>query len=182
MKKVRLDLFDSSINFDRNATKLKFIFWYLLKTFFFLSAIPYPSSFKAFILRCFGAKVGVGLVLKPRVNIHFPWKLEVGNNVWIGEEVCILNFENIVIGSNVCISQRAFLCGGNHNYNFPTMPYRNGSIFLNDGCWIGASSFLGPNITIGVNTVVSAYSFVSKSLEGNSIYSGNPAIFIKSRW
>jgi putative colanic acid biosynthesis acetyltransferase WcaF len=100
MKKVRLDLFDSSINFDRNATKLKFIFWYLLKTFFFLSAIPYPSSFKAFILRCFGAKVGVGLVLKPRVNIHFPWKLEVGNNVWIGEEVCILNFENIVIGSN----------------------------------------------------------------------------------
>jgi putative colanic acid biosynthesis acetyltransferase WcaF len=182
MIKVRLDLFDSAINFERGASSPKFIFWYLLKSFFFLSSIPYPSKFKAFILRCFGAKIGIGLVLKPRVNIHFPWKLEIGDHVWIGEEALLLNFEMLTIESNVCISQRAFLCGGNHDYTIPSMPYRNGKITLKEGSWAGASSFIGPNVTIGINSVVAANSVVSKSLPENGIYSGNPIKFIKKRW
>jgi len=182
MKKVRLDLFDKNVNFIRGASTIKFTIWYSLKIIFFLSSIPYPNKFKVTLLKIFGAKIGKGLILKPRVNIHFPWKLDIGDHVWIGEEVCILNFEKCIIGNNVCISQRAFLCGGNHNYNFPSMPYRNGTIFLNDGCWIGAASFIGPNVTLGENTVISANSFVSKSLEGNRIYSGNPVNFIKNRW
>ena len=149
---------------------------------FFISAFPYPSSFKRFILRSFGAKVGKGLIIKPRVNIHFPWKLTVGDDVWIGEEAFLLNFEPLVIGNNVCISQRAFLCGGNHNYKMPSMPYRNGSITLEDGCWIGANCFVGPNLIIGVDTVVSAGSVVTKSLNSNGIYRGNPVEFVKNRW
>jgi putative colanic acid biosynthesis acetyltransferase WcaF len=182
MIKVRLDLFDSTMNFKRGASTPKFIFWYLLKSIFFLSAIPYPSKFKAFILRCFGAKVGVGLVLKPRVNIHFPWKLAIGDHVWIGEEALLLNFENLIIGSHVCISQRVFLCGGNHDFKIVTMPYRNGSITLENGCWVGANCFIGPNVTIGNESVISAGSVVTKSLAENGIYCGNPAKFIKERW
>jgi putative colanic acid biosynthesis acetyltransferase WcaF len=182
MNKIRLDLFDSKINFERGASTSKFIFWYILKSFFFLSAIPYPSKFKAFILRCFGAKVGVGLVLKPRVNIHFPWKLTIGDHVWIGEEALLLNFENLIIGSHVCISQRVFLCGGNHDFKIVTMPYRNGPITLENGCWVGANCFIGPNVTIGNESVISAGSVVTKSLAENGIYCGNPAKFIKERW
>lgn len=180
--KVRLDLFDSNIGLDRGASKLKEILWYFIKIIFFLSAVPYPSKFKVIILRFFGAKIGVGLVLKPRVNIHFPWKLIIGDNVWIGEEAFLLNFEKLTIGNNVCISQRAFLCGGNHDYKVPTMPYRNGTIALEDGSWIGASSFVGPNVKIGINTVVSAGSVVTKSLPVNCIYRGNPIQFLKNRW
>jgi putative colanic acid biosynthesis acetyltransferase WcaF len=134
------------------------------------------------LLRLFGAKVGKGLVIKPRVNIHFPWKLEIGDHVWIGEEAFLLNFEKLSIGSNVCISQRAFLCGGNHDYKKPDMPYRNGQITLMDGCWIGAGSFVGPNVSIGIDSVVIAQSFISKSVPDNSIFGGNPAQFIKPRW
>jgi putative colanic acid biosynthesis acetyltransferase WcaF len=182
MSKVRLDLFDSKLGLDRGASKPKEILWYLIKIIFFLSAIPYPSKLKVFILSVFGAKIGTGVVIKPRVNIHFPWNLVIGNNVWIGEEAFLLNFELLSIGNNVCISQRAFLCGGNHDYKISSMPYRNGPITLEDGCWIGASSFVGPNVTIGTDTVVSVGSVVTQSLEGNGVYRGNPAQFIKNRW
>ena len=179
--RVRLKDFDAS-GFNRGAGKGKEICWYLFKMVFFLSAFPFPNFVKIKLLRLFGAKIGGGVTIKPRVNIHFPWKLEIGNDVWIGEEVFILNFENAIIGNNVCVSQRAFLCGGNHDFKQPAMPYRNGTINLLDGAWVGASCFVGPGVTIGIDTVVTAGSIVTGSLEGNGIYRGNPAVFIKSRW
>lgn len=182
MKKVRLDLFNSQLGLDRGASKVKEMLWYAVKVVFFLSAIPYPSKFKVFLLKAFGAKVGKGLVIKPRVNIHFPWKLVVGDNVWIGEEVFFLNFELLTIGNNVCISQKVFVCGGNHDYKDPTMPYRNGVIVLEDGSWVGAASFVGPNVKIGINTIVSVGSIVTKSLPENGVFSGNPLQLVKERW
>lgn len=180
--KVKLSNFNPNTGLKRGARKSTEIIWYLIKIIFFLSAVPYPSKFKVMLLRLFGAIVGEGVVIKPRVNIHFPWKLVIKNHVWIGEEVFILNFEKLSIGSNVCISQRVFLCGGNHDYKNPSMPYRNGIIILEDGCWLGANTFVSPNVTIGTDTVVSAGSVVTQSLQKNGIYRGNPAQLIKNRW
>jgi putative colanic acid biosynthesis acetyltransferase WcaF len=180
--KVNLSKFDGNIGLVRGVRKSTEMLWYLVKIIFFLSAIPYPASFKVKVLRLFGAKIGLGLVIKPRVNIHFPWKLMIGDNVWIGEEAFLLNFELLTIGNNVCVSQRAFLCGGNHDYKTPSMPYRNGPITLDDGSWVGANTFIGPNVIIGTDTVVSAGSVVTQSLAENGIYRGNPAQFIKKRW
>ncbi|WP_069660915.1 WcaF family extracellular polysaccharide biosynthesis acetyltransferase [Arcticibacter eurypsychrophilus] len=180
--KVRLAQFDPSENLDRGASRVKEITWYLIKVCFFLSALPYPNRFKTIILRKFGAKIGIGLVIKPRVNIHFPWKLEIGDHVWIGEEVSLLNFEKLSIGNNVCISQRVLLCGGNHDYRSISMPYRNGPIVLKDGCWIGACCFVAAGVTVGVDTVVTAGSIVTVNLKDNGIYKGNPLNLVKDRW
>jgi putative colanic acid biosynthesis acetyltransferase WcaF len=182
MSKVKLGEFDAKLGLERGVRRSTEITWYLVKVIFFLSAMPYPSSFKVMLLRFFGATIGKGVIIKPRVNIHFPWKLVLGDNVWIGEEVFLLNFELLMIGNNVCISQRAFLCGGNHDYKRSSMPYRNGSITLEDGSWVGASTFIGPNVIIGTDTVISAGSVVTHSLGGNGIYRGNPVQFIKNRW
>lgn len=179
--RVRLGDFTTQ-GFDRGAGKLKEISWYLVKMVFFLSAFPFPGSIKTALLKLFGAKVGRGVNIKPRVNIHFPWKLEIGNDVWIGEEVFILNFEHTVIGNNACISQRAFLCGGNHDFKQSAMPYRNGKITLMDGAWVGASCFVGPGVTIGTDSVITAGSIVTATVAGNGIYRGNPAVFVKHRW
>lgn len=179
---VRLKDFDASEGLDRGAGKLKEVSWYMVKMFFFMTAFPVPSGIKSRLLRMFGAKVGRGVVIKPRVNIHFPWKLEIGDDVWLGEEAFLLNFEPLHIGSNVCVSQRAFICGGNHNYREPSMPYRNGPIVLMDGCWIGACTFVGPGVTVGVDTVISAGSVVTASVSPNGVFKGNPLVFIKQRW
>ncbi|WP_282164926.1 WcaF family extracellular polysaccharide biosynthesis acetyltransferase [Cellulophaga baltica] len=182
ISKVKLHDFDAKEGLNRGATRLKELMWYLIKVFFFLSALPYPSSLKVWLLKLFGAKIGTGVVIKPRVNIHFPWKLNIGNNVWIGEEVFLLNFELLTIGNNVCISQRSFLCGGNHDFRNPSMPYRNGLITLKDGCWVGACCFIGPNVTIGTDTVITVGSVIVANQENNRVITQIPTNQSKIRW
>jgi len=182
ISKVRLNDFDPKIGLNRGASKFTEITWYLIKMLFFLTAFPFPSKLKVFFLKLYGAKMGSNVVIKPRVNIHMPWKLQVGNDVWIGEEVFILNLDTIKIGNNVCVSQRAFLCGGNHDFRNPAMPYRNGPITLEDGSWVGACCFVGPRVIIGIDTVTAAGSIVTSSLNSNSIYKGAGPQFYKHRW
>ncbi|WP_299797830.1 WcaF family extracellular polysaccharide biosynthesis acetyltransferase [uncultured Maribacter sp.] len=180
--KVTLKDFDATVGLNRGASKIKEVIWYLTKVCFFLSALPYPSSFKVSLLKLFGAKIGKGVVIKPRVNIHFPWKLEIGDNVWIGEEAFLLNFELFKIGNNVCISQRSFLCGGNHDYREPAMPYRNGPIDLKDGCWVGACCFIGPNVVIGQDTVITVGSVIVNDQDSDKVITLRSENKIGKRW
>lgn len=182
MTRVRNDLFDGRPDLDRGRPRWVEAVWYLVKCAFFLSALPWPGSLKCALLRGFGARIGVGVYVKPRVNIHFPWKLEIGDHSWIGEEVFLLNFEPIVIGAHCCISQRAFLCTGNHDFRQPNMRYRNRAIVIEDGAWVGAQSFVGPGVTIGSEAVIAAGSVVTKDQPEQMRCAGNPCVPIGSRW
>lgn len=179
---VRNDLFNPRQGLDRGRSRLVEAMWYLCKCFLFLTPLPVPSQFKCSVLRLFGARIGKGVVIKPQVKILFPWKLTVGDHAWIGEEVFILNFEPVTIGAHCCISQRAFLCGGSHNYRQPEMPYRNGPISVKDGAWVGAQVFVAPGVTIGVETVVTAGSVVTRDLPSKMVCSGYPCLPFKERW
>ena len=61
------------------------IVWYLVNVLFFLPNIVPFSGLKVWILKLFGAKVGRNVVIKPGVNIKYPWKLVIGDYSWIGE-------------------------------------------------------------------------------------------------
>ncbi len=184
MQPSRVDnkLFNPRSGFDAGRGKLVFGFWYTFKVVFFLTAIPWPSFLKVIILRIFGARVGVNVYIKPRVNIHFPWKLEIGNHVWIGEEVVICNFEKVKIGNNCCISQRAFICSGNHNYKVINMAYQNSPITIEDGCWVGAMAFVGPGVIVEVDSVLTAGSFALRRTVAGMVHSGNPCVPKRARW
>jgi putative colanic acid biosynthesis acetyltransferase WcaF len=180
--RVRLDLFDATKGLTRGRGVLVETLWYALKCAFFTTILPWPSALKVSILRLFGAKMGSGVVIKPRVNIHLPWKLTVGDHCWLGEGAWILNLEEISIGAHVCVSQNAFLCTGNHDFRNPGMPYRNAPIAIEDGAWIAAQTFIGPGVSIGREAVVLAGSVVLKSLEGGNVYQGSPCVMTGSRW
>lgn len=184
MKTSRVDnsKFNSRVGFDLEKSYWVFGAWYLIKIAFFLSPFPWPSKLKVALLRMFGAQVGDGCYLKPRVNIHFPWKVKIGRNVWIGEEVFICNFAEVAIGDNCCISQRAFICSGNHNYKTSDMSYLNEPIEIQDGCWIGAMAFVGPGTIMETDSVLCAGSFVFTRTNAGLIYSGNPATAKRERW
>lgn len=179
---VSLEKFDATKGLHRGRSLLTEVFWYGCKIIFFQTAFPWPSFLKSTLLRLFGAKVGIRLVIKPRVNIHFPWKLNIGDHVWIGEEVFILNLEPVTIRSNACISQRAFLCTGNHDYASPTMDYRNASIEIADQAWVGAQVFVGPGVKIGQGAVISAGSIVTHEMPAAMVCGGNPCQPRKKRW
>ncbi len=180
--RVRNDTFNPEMGFELGRSRLVFALWQLVKISFFLTPIPWPSGIKTWLLRFFGARIGHHVYWKPRVNIHIPWKLEVGDHTWVGEEVNIINFAPVVIGAHCCLSQRSFLCSGNHDYQQPDMRYRHAPITLEDGVWIGASAFVGPGVSIGTDAVITACSLASKSLEGGWVYAGQPCQPIRKRW
>lgn len=159
---------------------LKRTLWYITNVVFFKSAFP-VSSIKCLILRLFGAKVGTGVVIKPYVNIKYPWLLEIKNHVWIGEEVWIDNLAQVTIGNNCCISQGAMLLCGNHDYKKSSFDLITGSITLEDGVWIGAKTVVCPGVTCHSHAVLTVGSVASKDLEPYTIYRGNPAQVVKKR-
>jgi putative colanic acid biosynthesis acetyltransferase WcaF len=160
---------------------LKEALWLVVNWLLF-RACPFSfSALKRTVLRLFGARIGRNVTIKPQVKITFPWKLTVGDHVWLGEECWLLNLDRIVIGSHVCISQRAFLCTGSHDYKRASFDLMTRPITLADGAWLGAGSWVGPGVTVGSHAVLTAGSVAARNLEAYGIYRGNPAGRVKQR-
>lgn len=176
-----VDLSRYSNSWYKPGSRLKILLWMLCSIIFFKNALPFPSSFKVFLLKLFGARCGVGIVIKPSVNIKYPWFLSVGNNVWIGENVWIDNLIEISIHKSVCISQGAMLLTGNHDYSSSTFDLKIEKIILKPGAWVGAKSVVCPGVVLEENSVLSVGSVATKNLEKNYIYQGNPALKKKVR-
>lgn len=167
--------------FERGASSAKELLWRMLQQGLFNLEWIRAYGLKRFILRGFGAELERGVVVKPKAKITFPWKLSVGSNSWIGEAAWLLNLDNITIGSNVCISQRVFLCTGNHDWSKESFDLVTQPIVIEDGAWICADVFIGPGVTVGRNCVVTAGSVVTGDLPPGVICSGNPCAVIKKR-
>ena len=150
--------------------------WYFCNILFLKNSWNPFSGLRKLILRIFGAKIGKGVVIKPAVNIKYPWKLTVGNYTWIGEGVWIDSLDEVVIGDNVCISQGALLLCGNHDYNKSSFDLITGKIFLEDGVWIGAKAVVCPGVTCRSHSILAVGSVATKDMEEYGIYQGNPAI------
>jgi len=179
-KKVDLGTF-TNFEFQVDASKFKRLVWYIVNTIIFETAVFPSNHFKVWLLKLFGAKAGNGIVIKPKVNIKYPWKLVLGNNVWIGENVWIDNLDQINIGDNVCISQGVLLLCGNHNYKLTTFDLITKPIIIEDGCWIGAKSIVCGGVICKSHSILSVGSVATNDLDAYSIYQGNPAIKIRDR-
>ena len=106
------------------------------------------SKLRVFLLKIFGSKIGTNVYLKPKINIKFPWKLKIGDNSWVGEEVWIDNISEVEIGKNCCISQGVYLCTGNHDFSKESFDLMSENILIEDSVWIGAKSIIGPGSKI----------------------------------
>lgn len=155
--------------------------WYYMNIIFFKNYLFPFYGLKRLLLRIFGAKIGKGVIIKPGVNIKYPWLLSIGNYSWIGEKSWIDNLVQVTIGSNVCISQGAMLLTGNHNYKQVSFDLMPGEIVLEDGVWIGAKSVVCPNIKCNSHSVLSVASVAVNDLDAYGIYQGNPAIRKRDR-
>lgn len=180
MKNVNLSSYDNSW-YAPGASFIKRFLWYYCNIIFFICRLNPSYKLKVFLLRCFGAKVGKNVVIKPAVNIKFPWKLKIGNNVWIGESAWIDNLDDVTIGNNCCISQGAMLLCGNHNYKAESFDLFTQKIILEDGVWIGASSMITPGIICKTHAILAVNSTATSNLEPYTIYRGNPAKPIRKR-
>ncbi|TAJ13199.1 colanic acid biosynthesis acetyltransferase WcaF [Marinilabiliaceae bacterium JC017] len=167
--------------FDEGAGVIKRTAWFFINALFFICPLNPLSGLKVFLLKLFGARIGKGVVIKPGVNIKYPWKLSIDDYTWIGERVWIDNLDRVEIGAHCCLSQGAMLLIGNHNYTLPTFDLMVDPIILEDGVWLGAQSTVTGGVTCRSHSVLAVQSVASSNLEPYFIYRGNPAVKVKER-
>ena len=178
--KTDLSLYDNSW-YHIGAGNFKNILWYFCNILFVKCSLQPLSVIKVRLLRLFGAKIGKGVVIKPGVNIKYPWNLSIGDYSWIGENVWIDNLAKVKLGNYVCVSQFSILFCGNHDYKRPTCVLMVKPIVIEDGARVGAHSTVCPGVTMHIHSVLAVGSIASKDLMPYSIYRGNPAVKVAER-
>lgn len=174
MPAVQLSAYDKR-GYHPQAGPLKRVCWYLANALFFHSWLLPISAPKCWLLRWFGATIGPDVIIKPRVNIKYPWFLRIGANSWIGEGVWIDNLTWVDIGQDVCVSQEAYLLTGNHDYKDAAFGLRLGAVRVEEGAWVGARAVICPGVTLAPASVVTVGSVMQQNTEAFGIYQGNPA-------
>lgn len=176
---VQLDQYSLG-TYSPGASLAKQLLWYSLGDPLVKTRLL-PSSFKVWLLRCFGTKIGQGVRIKPGVRIKFPWRLRIGNHCWIGENSWLDNVAPISLENHVCLSQNVYLCTGNHDWSHPQFQLRAAPIILETGCWIAAFAVVGPGVVVGTGAVLTLSSVAVTPLAPMTIYTGNPAVAVKPR-
>lgn len=165
----------------RGRSGITVLIWQVVQQTLFAWS-PQPAyGWRRWLLRMFGARVGRGVLVRPTARITYPWKVELRDYCWIGDQAEIYSLGPISIGENAVVSQRSYLCAATHDYNDITFPLVANQIVVEREAWIATDCFIAPGVTIGAGTIVGARSTVLKSVAAASIVAGHPARLVGQR-
>ncbi|WP_328879916.1 putative colanic acid biosynthesis acetyltransferase [Streptomyces sp. NBC_00299] len=165
----------TGVGYDKGRPLLVQAAWFAVLHLVFLKWW-FPARWRPAVLRAFGARIGRRVLIRHGVRVHWPWRLSVGDDVWIGEGAWLLNLRQITIGSDVCVSQGALLCTGSHQPRSPTFEFDNGPIRLESGAWVAARAVVLRGVTVGRGAVVGASAVAHSDLApGEIVTSGGGA-------
>ena len=105
--------------------------------------------------------------------VQYPENLTLGKNFDIGTFTYINSYFGVEIEDDVQIGSHCSI------YSHSTIDEKQGPIILKQNCKIGTHSTIMPNVIVGKNSIVAAYSFVTKNIPDNEIWDGVPAKFKK---
>jgi putative colanic acid biosynthesis acetyltransferase WcaF len=158
------------------------VLWIFIEALVFLNPVVTSYRLKRWLLRAFGADIGVGVVIKPGVHVKHPWRLSVGDHSWIGERAWIDNLAPVSLGRSCCVSQGAYLCTGNHDWSDPGMGLFARAITIEDGAWVGAFARVAPGVVIGQEAILAMGAVMTEDAAAKTVYMGNPASARRERF
>lgn len=138
-------------------------------------------AWRRFLLRLFGAKMGVDTRVSPTARIWAPWNLICESVTTIGPYAIVYNPEPIHLGSHAILSQESYLCGATHDYDDPSFPTIAYPMKIGRYAWICARASVQPGVTVGEGAVLALGSVATRDLEPWTVYGGIPARRIKDR-
>lgn len=155
--------------------------WWFVQATLFRGSPQLCYGFRRWLLRLFGAQVGVGAIIRPSVTVTYPWKVKIGDHSHIGDDVVLYSYGAITIGSCAVVSQRSYLCAGTHNFRSEAFELESYPIVIHDQAWLAADVFVAPGVTVGRGAVVGARSSVFADLPEFMICTGSPARPVRPR-
>ncbi len=155
--------------------------WYIVSATLFRLSPHAFFGWRRFLLRIFGAKVGVGAKFRPSAVVTYPWNVVVGAHSYIGDDTVLYSLDSVHIGSHVSISYRTFLCTGTHDYTDANFPLVTKPIVVEDQSWLAADCFVSPGVKIGKGAVIGARSTVTADVPSGCIFVGSPARQVAKR-
>lgn len=164
------------------SNKIKRLIWNIVWLFLFRPTPRWAlNSWRIILLKLFGAKIKKGSRVLPSCKVWAPWNLEMGQYSVLADDVDCYTMDKVIIGNHVTISQKTFLCTGSHDIRTYKKPLITYPIIIHDYVWVCAESFISPNITLNIGSVIGARSVVTKNVKEFNVVGGNPAKFIKLR-
>ena len=155
--------------------------WLLIQGSFFRWSPQVFYGFRRWLLSCFGAHVGIGVMIRPTATVTYPWNVVINDYAWVGDNVVIYSHGKVVIGKNAVVSQRSYLCAASHDYTSVHFEIYASPIVIDEEAWLATDVFVAPGITIGRGCVVGARSSVFSDLPPMMVCVGSPARPIKPR-
>lgn len=155
--------------------------WWAVQATLFKGSPQFAYGFRRFLLRIFGARVGRGVIIRPSVTVTYPWKVSIGDFAWVGDDVVLYSLGEIEIGMNAVVSQRSYLCTGDHDYTQVDFPIRGRKITIGDQAWVAADVFVAPDVLIGAGSVIGARSTVLSDMPPGMVCAGYPAKPLRPR-
>lgn len=164
--------------------KIKNLAWGVINNSLFRFTPPILTFFRKYrilLLKLFGADIEWTVSIHPKAKIEYPWNLKMGNLSSLGERSWVYAMDKICIGEKTCIGKDVYLLTGSHDISSPEFNLITKPINIGNCCWLTTGVTVLQGVSIGDGCVVSANSTVTKSIEPCSVFSGNPAKFIKKR-
>ena len=118
-------------------------------------------------------------IIKNSALTKYNYIIQYVENLKLGKNFDIGAFSYINCKSGVEIQDEVQIGSHCSIYSNSTIDNKSGPIILKKNCKIGTHSTIMPNVTIGENSIVAAYSFVTSDIPSNQLWVGVPAKFKK---
>jgi len=122
--------------------------------------------------------IGENVFIEKGFYCDYGDKISIGNDVYFNINCTLLDGGKIIIGDHCKIASGVQILTVNHPKD-ATERRKNTSlvsdVIIGDDVWIGAGAIILPGVTIADSVVVGAGSVVTKDLQANGVYVGNPA-------
>ncbi len=119
----------------------------------------------------------------PEINecelTQYNWLVQNKNNLDLGYKTDIGAFTYINAKNGVIIEDYVQIGSHCSIYSVSTIDDKEGEVVLKENCRIGTHSVVMPGVTIGKNSVIGAFSFVTKDIPDNVVAFGVPAKVIR---
>jgi len=155
--------------------------WGLVQTSVFRFSPRFLHSWRVFLLRCFGARLGAGCAIYATAKIWAPWNLICEDKVAIADGVEIYNPSLVTLKSHAIVSQGAYLCGATHDYSDPAFPLISGEIELGRYSWVCARAVVMQGVLLGEGAILALGGVATHDINAWQIYGGIPAKKIGER-